>query len=460
MNITTLFTAFQSEYDGILSEDKTMAEKDVCVRHGIEVLQLLKTSDLYSKNETIEEMNTLIIPLLNMEYFIAKLMLQYGSLKHRMNRLGIAKKNFCLFLNSVMNLNVLELDEIRHIETLLNSFDDTEAEQGDHGESTDDFHGTNSNIHSVMPTGGSNEIRLMSGKMSPEESRAQKIANFKKKKELTTRFEYLKRKVGGKSVGDSDKKGSIRTSTLNRGKEGKDGLDESVIENNDDEGLADAIEADEDLRMLYIVSLQLNVKDALEELNLLTQEMDMLKHMDALRSNDAKHSFSDEKDSSLTLEEEDLLRTHAQPGIWEDLEKRANLLLLPGKPSLPPKPEDSCGIEVTRTGNVNGEIVFARETVKANVFVPSMESWSMTVEEFGELELQRAKERDAEQKAQIEANKGDDTENLSRRMSQLEADGDEDNARLVEAAVYNDREWDAWKEANPKGSGNKMGKRF
>ena len=45
-------------------------------------------------------------------------------------------------------------------------------------------------------------------------------------------------------------------------------------------------------------------------------------------------------------------------------------------------------------------------------------------------------------------------------MSQLEADGDEDNARLVEAAVYNDREWDAWKEANPKGSGNKMGKRF
>ena len=33
------------------------------------------------------------------------------------------------------------------------------------------------------------------------------------------------------------------------------------------------------------------------------------------------------------------------------------------------------------------------------------------------------------------------------------------NATLVDASAKLDREWDEWKEANPKGSGNKMGDR-
>jgi hypothetical protein len=76
------------------------------------------------------------------------------------------------------------------------------------------------------------------------------------------------------------------------------------------------------------------------------------------------------------------------------------------------------------------------------------------------------------------------------RYKQLEADGDEDNDELVEkvselahmscssvpfvdmsktsnsrfAAIFQaadkDRAWDDWKDNNPKGWGNKMGKRF
>ena len=76
--------------------------------------------------------------------------------------------------------------------------------------------------------------------------------------------------------------------------------------------------------------------------------------------------------------------------------------------------------------------------------------------------------------ASAAASKGDDEEadNCSggragagavfshRRYDQLRADGDEDSADLVEQAALRDREWDAWKEDNPRGSGNKMGKRF
>lgn len=73
------------------------------------------------------------------------------------------------------------------------------------------------------------------------------------------------------------------------------------------------------------------------------------------------------------------------------------------------------------------------------------------------------------------------------RYNQLYADGEEDNEELVNQvglgwwaicciilylyvttyitwclvqATIKDREWDAWKEENPRGSGNKMGKKY
>lgn len=47
-----------------------------------------------------------------------------------------------------------------------------------------------------------------------------------------------------------------------------------------------------------------------------------------------------------------------------------------------------------------------------------------------------------------------------RRYNQLLQAGEEDDADLVDEATVQDREWDAFKEANPKGWGNKAGKRF
>jgi hypothetical protein len=46
------------------------------------------------------------------------------------------------------------------------------------------------------------------------------------------------------------------------------------------------------------------------------------------------------------------------------------------------------------------------------------------------------------------------------RYNQLVDAGDEDNKELVDQATMADREWDDWKESNPKGWGNKMGKRY
>ena len=91
-----------------------------------------------------------------------------------------------------------------------------------------------------------------------------------------------------------------------------------------------------------------------------------------------------------------------------------------------------------------------REYVKASVFTPRMAGPTMTLEEFADRELADASLRDEAQQHQ---------EQGPRRYRQLEADGEEDNAELVDAATCEDRDWDAFKEANPRGWGNKMGKR-
>lgn len=51
-----------------------------------------------------------------------------------------------------------------------------------------------------------------------------------------------------------------------------------------------------------------------------------------------------------------------------------------------------------------------------------------------------------------------DPSSIRRRYDQLEMDGDEDNEGLVEQAAQQDREWDDWKDNNPRGAGNKANK--
>ena len=49
--------------------------------------------------------------------------------------------------------------------------------------------------------------------------------------------------------------------------------------------------------------------------------------------------------------------------------------------------------------------------------------------------------------------------NEPRRYEYLVKDGMEDNIDLVDASAKLDRDWDDWKDENPRGSGNKMGNR-
>ncbi|KAF0687295.1 Aste57867_20961 [Aphanomyces stellatus] len=111
-------------------------------------------------------------------------------------------------------------------------------------------------------------------------------------------------------------------------------------------------------------------------------------------------------------------------------------------------PVQGQGIEVT---HINPKMEMKREVIKGSVFQPGHRLPTMSLEEYADRELDDALARQEKEK---NAPAG------PRRIEQLEEDGDEDNLALVEEATYRDRSWDDWKDANPKGIGNKKGSQY
>jgi hypothetical protein len=121
------------------------------------------------------------------------------------------------------------------------------------------------------------------------------------------------------------------------------------------------------------------------------------------------------------------------------------------RPPLNTKP-----LEVTHItqDSATGQLLIRREQVKSQVFRPGWNQPTMTLAELGEQERQEAIEREERQRLQ-EAERMDQP----RRYDELVKAGMEDNPEMVDASAQLDRAWDDWKDANPRGSGNKMGDR-
>lgn len=98
--------------------------------------------------------------------------------------------------------------------------------------------------------------------------------------------------------------------------------------------------------------------------------------------------------------------------------------------------------------------IVQRQQIQEGVFRPGWNLPTMSLEDLAHRETYEAIQRSEAQKL-AEAN----AIYKPRRYDQLERDGMEDDVNLVEASAQLDREWDSWKEENPRGSGNKLGER-
>ena len=90
-----------------------------------------------------------------------------------------------------------------------------------------------------------------------------------------------------------------------------------------------------------------------------------------------------------------------------------------------------------------------RETLQSQVLRPGWNQPTMSLDELAEREVRDALEREQRQR--------DAPTDGPRRYDQLVKDGLEDDEGLVEASAPLDRAWDDFKDANPRGCGNKRG---
>lgn len=143
------------------------------------------------------------------------------------------------------------------------------------------------------------------------------------------------------------------------------------------------------------------------------------------------------------------------------LEEQASRLGLSSPAALPSQQKPvGKGLSVTQIGP-NHQI--KRETFKDGVFKPSHRQPTMTIEEFGELEMKKANEMQEKQAAAKLAAKNyvDDNEYASIapvHYQTLKEQGMEDNIKLVDKSTLKDRAWDDWKDDHTKGAG--VTKRF
>lgn len=229
----------------------------------------------------------------------------------------------------------------------------------------------------------------------PPPNRDAKIARFKAKQELKKEMERL---------------GALRERRKRCGISAEEEMD-----GYDDEGLD---------RGMALKDLHLQKTEALEQWAQTKQELPMIEIM-------VKRE-----------EESQEMNRYKKDGISSDTDSRD-------------RPLSAKPLQVTRiTKDTGGQLLIKREEIKSKVFRPGWNQPTMSLEELGEREYQAAVEREARQKESEESQKMQ-----PRRYEDLVRDGMEDNTDLVDASAKLDRDWDDFKDANPRGSGNKHANR-
>ena len=120
----------------------------------------------------------------------------------------------------------------------------------------------------------------------------------------------------------------------------------------------------------------------------------------------------------------------------------------------PPRNNNNKPLQLTHITKdaTTGQLNIRRDTARETVFRRGWNQPTMTLEELAEREVADARRREQAQQQAEAAHAA-----APRRYEQLVKEGLEDNEDLVDASAALDRQWDDWKDANPRGSGNKRG---
>lgn len=196
-------------------------------------------------------------------------------------------------------------------------------------------------------------------------------------------------------------------------------------------------------RTLYIETLRLYAEECLEEIQSCNSELEMLEM--AIKMEQGRMMSQDP-------------RMHSNDGVPTDYGSQVRGLSSrqPLQMTQITQNPITGELQMQTQQVMNGQLkpIMQRQEIANQVFRPGWNQPTMTLEELGERERADAIQRaEAQKVAEAEA------KFKPRRYEQLEKDGMEDDEKLVEASAKLDRDWDDWKEENPRGSGNKMSER-
>jgi hypothetical protein len=354
---------------------------------------------MFSKNESLSDVQTSSLPLLGIEYHMAKAFLQLraNSSTSRNSHVQKALGFFHLFLDRCDSLEGI-FDE--QVTAQYRSLPDVHEEQ-DEKFSTE---GPGSDLPSSRP-------------MIPSISRDEKIARYRQSKELKAKISKMNAQLDQRKRLDLQQHEEL------------DGHDEDSL-----------------LRSMYLYQLNEFALNAIEEIYSCMTELQMLKmavQFENERQN--SHNYRMSMDPSRMTD-------NAESTVVGAVHSSKQQPLLSSKSHSHP----SGGMKLTQVlqDPITGQLIFKRQEIQSQVFRPSWNQPTMSLEQLAEKEVREAKEREAKQQiAERQAKAG------PRRYDELLKDGMEDDHELVDASAKLDREWDDWKEDNPRGSGNKMGDR-
>ncbi|KAL7529411.1 hypothetical protein ACHAXR_004356 [Thalassiosira sp. AJA248-18] len=266
-----------------------------------------------------------------------------------------------------------------------------------------------------------------SSRMNPSQIREMKIQRFQRKKSTT------------------QKRSQLQSQLQRRSRLGL--ADEDPMEGHDFESLS---------RTLFIESLRMHAEESLEEIQSSRGEFEML---------------------DMAIKMESMRMQQLRDNVDPRMNNGGRALPPPQAGTMagpPPHPSNQPPLQMTQVTQhpITGQLEFTkqrvsngqlqpivqqkiqRQEISNGVFRPSWNQPTMSLEELGERERADAIQR-AEAQTIVEA----EAKFKPKRYDQLVKDGMEDDEKLVEASAKLDREWDDWKDENPRGSGNKMGER-
>ncbi|TEB26606.1 serine/threonine protein phosphatase PP2A-associated protein [Coprinellus micaceus] len=278
--------------------------------------------------------------------------------------------------------------------------------------------------YNIVP-GAERELygKQASGIRDPAKKRQLKIDQFKKEKELKARIQTLRKKRSQQPVSDDFPSNFDLIASLLP----------SEPEVKDDREIAS--ETDEVLRETVLILLRLLYAQAQGQIEMLTQEVEMVKMMPSSPQLDAQRAEQDDR----------MKRREEEASMWRLDTPRPS-----GGPDGKGPLLDSSG-RVLRPFTILPSDAGERQRLQSEVFGPSHNLPTMTIDDYLQVEKDSGR---------IITGGGPGSENQLTTSEQLqldsEMDGTVDTEEKEEQKRQKDEKWARFADANPRGAGNTM----